>query len=185
MELCDASLDQLFRKSNDPKKCDLPKEYHIKIFLQLALGLEYIHSKNLVHRDIKPSNVLIIRRPEKDEEIIVKWADFGLSKSVNERGTYTVSGVRGTKNWYAPEVLGLFTIEEKEESAPRGTVKSDVFALGLVFGYLLLDGKHLYGSNEFEITPNIIFKKPINMQGNFAFTAIVQFPFNEIQIALL
>jgi serine/threonine protein kinase len=95
----------------------------------------------------------------------MKWADFGLSRAVNERGTFTISGVKGTRNWYAPELLRLL-IEKSQTGGQRqlrGTVKSDMFALGLVFAYLLLDGQHIYGSNEFDIPKNILEGRAINM----------------------
>ncbi|XP_057369158.1 calcium-dependent protein kinase 5-like [Daphnia carinata] len=87
LELCYASLDQVFLKSDDPKKYKGRTPPNIKIFHQLAEGLAYIHSKSLTHRDIKPNNVLIKRSPGQDEKTIIKWADFGLAKKVTERGS--------------------------------------------------------------------------------------------------
>ena len=43
------------------------------IIKQILLGLNYMHSKNVMHRDIKPENILI----EKDLE--VKITDFGFA----------------------------------------------------------------------------------------------------------
>ncbi|XP_045027755.1 serine/threonine-protein kinase/endoribonuclease IRE1-like [Daphnia magna] len=137
----------------------------IVVFSQLASGLEHIHSEHLIHRDIKPSNILIMKSPGKNEEIIIKWSDFGLAKSVNEKGLHSWTGARGTRTWYAPEVLEKLIKEEKaEQDEFWGTVQSDVFVLGLVFGYLFLKGEHLYGSSETEIHENIIEKNPVNMQ---------------------
>ncbi|KAK4011325.1 hypothetical protein OUZ56_020441 [Daphnia magna] len=165
LELCVASLDQLFLESDDPQKYEGPMPRQIKVFSQLASGLEHIHSKKLIHRDIKPSNILIMKSPGKNEEIIIKWSDFGLAKSVNEKGLHSWSGVRGTRTWYAPEVLEkLINGEKAEQEEFWGTVQSDVFVLGLVFGYLFLKGEHLYGSSETEIHKNIIEKNPVNMQ---------------------
>ncbi len=72
---------------------------------QLATGLEYIHKQGLIHRDLKPENVLIIKNRENLETM--KWADFGLSKQVNERGTCSMNGIKGTREWLAPEILKL------------------------------------------------------------------------------
>ncbi|XP_032797168.2 uncharacterized protein LOC116933517 isoform X2 [Daphnia magna] len=165
LELCVASLDQLFLESDDPQKYEGPTPRQIKVFSQLANGLEYIHSKKLIHRDIKPCNILIMKSPGKYQEIIIKWSDFGLAKSVNEKGLHSWTGVKGTKTWYAPEVLEkLINGEKAKEEEFWGTVKSDVFVLGLIFGYLFLKGEHLYGSSKKEIHENIIEKKPVNMQ---------------------
>ena len=168
MELCEASLDQIFLDANHPQKYNGPKlPHHFTVFLQLAEGLEYIHSKNLIHRDIKPGNVLI-HVDSTDGKITMKLADFDLSRPVNERGTFTMSsGFIGTRNWYAPELLKLLITQLQQSTQRRGTVKSDVFALGLVFVYLLLDGQHLYGSNEIEITANIVANKKVNIKSKF------------------
>ena len=91
-------------------------------------------------------------------QITMKLADFGLSRPVNERGTFTMhSGVKGSKMWYAPELFRLLSFEQPNTmEQPRGTVKSDVFALGLVIAFLILEGQHLYGSTEIEILKNIM-----------------------------
>ncbi|XP_045028018.1 uncharacterized protein LOC123471144 isoform X1 [Daphnia magna] len=164
LELCDASLDQLFLEPNDPKKYDGPMPRYIQVFLQLALGLEHIHSKKLIHRDIKPQNVLISKTSSSQRnEVTIKWADFGLSKSVDEEGYHSWSEVRGTRTWYAPEVLKI-SLTPKEAKEVKGSVKSDVFSQGLVFGFLFLKGQHVYGLNENEIRDNVIEKKTINMK---------------------
>ena len=162
MELCAASLDQLFLKSGDPRKYKGPAlPPHLTVFLQLASGLEHIHSKKLFHRDIKPANVLISVDPAK--LVTIKWADFGLSKFVNERGTCTLSGIKGTTNYFSPELLRS---SGKSKGSGRGTVKSDIFSFALVIGYLLLNGQHLYGSN-IEIPTNILKKNQVNMDSKF------------------
>ena len=61
----------------------------------------------------------------------MKWADFGLSKPVNERGTYTMSGIKGSDTWMAPEMLRMVELEEGE-IRQRGTIKSDIFSEGHV-----------------------------------------------------
>ncbi|XP_057380090.1 calcium-dependent protein kinase 2-like [Daphnia carinata] len=165
LELCVASLDQLFLEDDDPKKFNERMPRQIEVFSQLAVGLAYIHSEKLIHRDIKPSNILIMRRPGKYKEIIFKWSDFGMAKSVNEKGYHSWSGVKGTRTWYAPEVLKKLINEKKAENKEFwGTVKSNVFVLGLVFGYIFLKGEHLFGSSEKEIHDNIIGKDPVNMK---------------------
>jgi len=59
------------------------------------LGLEYLHSKNIVYRDLKPENLMI------DHRGYLKIIDFGLSKRIGER-TDTICG---TPEYMAPEIL--------------------------------------------------------------------------------
>ncbi len=137
-----------------------------EVLLQLAKGLEHIHKNGLVHRDIKPENVLIWVNPQTNQ-VLMKWADFGFSKQVNERGTFTMSGVRGTFNWLAPELLEILDDQSPAETEiqKRGTVKSDVFAEGLVFGYFLSKGVHPFGTSSYQIPTNVQKKRPTNLPG--------------------
>ncbi|XP_057373276.1 putative ankyrin repeat protein RF_0381 [Daphnia carinata] len=105
-----------------------------------------------------------MRKPGKYENIIMKWSDFGLAKSVNEKGLHSWTGVRGTRTWYAPEVLEKLNNDQNVKNNKFwGTVKSDVFVLGIVYGYIFLEGEHLFGSSETEIHKNIIENNPVNM----------------------
>jgi serine/threonine-protein kinase/endoribonuclease IRE1 len=135
-----------------------------EVLLQLAKGLEYIHQMGLVHRDIKPENVLISLNST-TQQVVMKWADFGLSKQVNENGTFTMSGVRGTYNYFAPEILKLLDVDSStgNETNKRGTVKSDVFAEGLVFGYFISEGVHPFGTSSIQIPMNVQHKEPVNL----------------------
>lgn len=166
LELCDASLDQVFLHPNDPKKYRGPNLPHYFIVLfQLATGLEYIHSQNLIHRDVKPENVLI-SVDSTSKIVTLKWADFGLSRPVSEQGTYTMSNLAGTKNWMAPELFEQFQSLANvngNQVMLRGTVKSDIFALGLVFAYYLNDGQHPYGLTNDKIRINLKNKNPIDV----------------------
>nr|XP_043618960.1 mitogen-activated protein kinase kinase kinase 18-like [Erigeron canadensis] len=62
---------------------------------QILLGLDYIHSNNLVHCDIKCSNILVC------DKNVVKIGDFGCAKYVGE---HTSSVFSGTPVFMAPEV---------------------------------------------------------------------------------
>ena len=45
-------------------------------FAEILLGLEHLHSLNIVYRDIKPENILL------DVDGHIRIADFGLSKLI-------------------------------------------------------------------------------------------------------
>ncbi|MCG8700474.1 MAG: serine/threonine protein kinase, partial [Bacteroidales bacterium] len=50
----------------------LPLEQVLNIVEQLAAGLDYAHSKQVLHRDLKPSNIMV------GEDGSVKLLDFGI-----------------------------------------------------------------------------------------------------------
>ena len=64
--------------------------------VELAIVIEYLHSKNIVHRDVKPDNILI------DKNGHIKLIDMGLSKQLVHNRTSTICGTPG---YIAPEQL--------------------------------------------------------------------------------
>jgi len=164
LELCEASLDYYFLPDDHPKKYKGSIPSDKDAFIQLAEGLHYIHSKGLVHRDVKPGNVLIsTNSSNKDDSVLLKWSDFGLCRPVNERGTYTASGIKGTMDWLAPEILMMME-DSPDGLIKRGTIKSDTFSAGAVFFYILSGGNHPFGKG-FSIPSNICFNKDVNRIG--------------------
>lgn len=94
------------------KSLPLPKL--IAIALDIARGMEYIHSQGVIHRDLKPENILF------DEEFCVKIADFGIACEVAYCDTLAEDP--GTYRWMAPEMI---------KHKPYGH-KVDVYSFGLV-----------------------------------------------------
>ncbi len=91
------------------------------LFAQLVDAVQYAHEQGILHRDIKPSNILL------REGKHVYLADFGLVKYVEELSDLTQTNcMLGTPEYMAPELA--------EHSA---TVSSDIYALGIVFYYML------------------------------------------------
>ena len=99
---------------HNPEHHPLPLERTISIALEIARGLEYIHSQGIVHRDIKPENILF------DEKFEVKIADFGIA--CEETLCDLLVDDEGTYRWMAPEML-------KRKPYNR---KVDVYSFGLL-----------------------------------------------------
>ncbi len=126
-----------------------------QVLFQLANGFDFIHSKKILYRGVKPQNILIsLTKP-----VQMKWSDFGSSKLVNERGTCSLSGLRGTEKWMSPEELRMADSFETADHM-RGSVKSDIFSAGCVFIYFLLRGKHPFGKS-FDIPINLLEGRPV------------------------
>ncbi|KAL2537985.1 Protein kinase superfamily protein [Forsythia ovata] len=74
----------------------LPLKVVVRIALDIARGLSYMHSLNIVHRDVKTENMLL------DKEGRVKITDFGVSRV--EAANLSEMTVRtGTVGYMAPE----------------------------------------------------------------------------------
>ena len=142
-EVGQASLDQLFLKDEDPRKFEglMPPERDV--VLQLANGLEFIHSKQLCHRDLKPENVHIFPQPNGSPSV-VKWAGFALFKPFDHLVRHTFSEVKGSPLWMAPELLKQFL--EGSKSPVRESLKlADVFSAGCTIFFFLSGGFHPFG----------------------------------------
>lgn len=66
---------------------------------QIAKGLLFLHSGNVLHRDLKPSNILI------NMDCSVKVADFGISKVIKTKERMQMTDYVATRWYRPPEVL--------------------------------------------------------------------------------
>ncbi|KAK4491661.1 hypothetical protein RD792_002424 [Penstemon davidsonii] len=92
----------------------LPLEKLILMALDIARGMEYIHSQGIIHRDLKPENVLIT------DDFHLKVADFGIA--CEEANCDLLADDPGTYRWMAPEMI-------KRKHYGR---KVDVYGFGLI-----------------------------------------------------
>ncbi|KAE9453746.1 hypothetical protein C3L33_14350, partial [Rhododendron williamsianum] len=97
----------------------LPLNLVLKLALDIAHGMLYLHSQGILHRDLKSENLLL------GEDMCVKVADFGISCLESQCGS--AKGFTGTYRWMAPEM-----IKEKHH-----TRKVDVYSFGIVLWELL------------------------------------------------
>ncbi|KAF5782360.1 putative protein kinase RLK-Pelle-RLCK-VIIa-1 family [Helianthus annuus] len=101
-------------------KAPLPWFTRMKIALDAAKGLEYLHDKAnppVIYRDLKSSNILL------DQDFNAKLSDFGLAKLGPEGDKSHVSSrVMGTYGYCAPEY----------QRTGKLTTKSDVYSFGVV-----------------------------------------------------
>lgn len=86
----------------------------IAMALDIARGMEFIHSQGVIHRDLKPENILI------DQDFHMKIADFGIA--CEDSYCDFLADDPGTYRWMAPEMI-------KRKSYGR---KVDVYSFGLI-----------------------------------------------------
>uniref|UniRef100_A0A8C5IEV7 Eukaryotic translation initiation factor 2 alpha kinase 2 n=1 Tax=Junco hyemalis TaxID=40217 RepID=A0A8C5IEV7_JUNHY len=115
MEFCEQGTleDWVIKNSEDRKYHEMAQNK----FLQIAKGVQCIHSEELIHRDLKPQNIFI------SHDNKIKIGDFGLVTSV---AFETLTENRGTRSYMAPEQIGTKYGREV-----------DIYALGLIWFEIL------------------------------------------------
>ncbi|GLH03286.1 Eukaryotic translation initiation factor 2-alpha kinase [Gryllus bimaculatus] len=115
----------------------LEEEDVLNLFCQILLGLEHVHSKDIVHRDLTTDNIFLTKNYK-----MIKIGDFGISKILASKSK--ANTVVGTPCYMSPELC---------QGRPYNN-KSDIWALGCVL-YEMLTLKRAF---EAPTLPNLVLK---------------------------
>ena len=109
----------------------------VHIAVVCAEALKHAHDQNMVHRDIKPDNILLTGTG------VVKVADFGLAKVMDEDVSMTQSGTGlGTPLYMAPE---------QARNAKHVDQRCDIYALGATLYHLLTGSLPFKGDSTLDL----------------------------------
>ncbi|KAH9289556.1 hypothetical protein KI387_033673, partial [Taxus chinensis] len=149
--MCNGDL----RQRLDGQDSSLDWEKRLKIALDAAQGLEYLHlgcKPGIIHRDVKSSNILL------NERMDAKIADFGLSKmGPLEGATHITTLVKGTTGYLDPEYY----------TAHRLTEKSDVYSFGVVLMEIICGRRpHFFDSSTQQQIHITSWVRPALLKGN-------------------
>lgn len=105
---------------------EAPMDYRkvIDISKQVASALRIAHKNKIIHRDVKPHNIMVTN------DGVVKLADFGIARAVNDATLSTGSKIVGSVHYFSPEQARGNYVDER----------SDIYSLGIVM-YEMLTGK--------------------------------------------
>ncbi|KAK8722463.1 hypothetical protein OTU49_012223, partial [Cherax quadricarinatus] len=135
--MCNGALLDLLRNEGERslKLNDL-----IYVATQVAAGMAYLESLQLLHRDLAARNVLV------GESLLCKVADFGLARIVEGEDYCPSTCNKFPVKWTAPEAM-LYN---------RFTIKSDVWSFGVLLMEVITYGANPYpGMNNREVIERV------------------------------
>ena len=107
----------------------------LSIGKQVCEGLAEAHSLGVVHRDLKPQNIMI------DKGGNAKIMDFGIARSVREKGITGPSVLIGTPEYMSPEQAEAREIDQR----------SDIYSLGIILYEMATGGVPFEGETALSI----------------------------------
>ncbi|EFJ49616.1 hypothetical protein VOLCADRAFT_117059 [Volvox carteri f. nagariensis] len=141
-ELCVTSLDLVLHSG---AKSPLPLFRILEIALNVALGLEYLHSRTpaVVHRDLKPANILL------DKNGRAKISDFGLARCKYSAYLDTNRPETGSMAYMAPECWDPHLDGGLSD-------KMDIFSFGVVLWELVVGERPWAGCKMSEFVHKVV-----------------------------
>lgn len=174
-----SSLDKFLTVCNEYTKFRGCKHLPLHIGMDIASGLQFLHSKGVVHRDLKSENVLVCNRHYTEQQecafrtswtsnhVVCKLSDFGESRfrvcktRVNVTATRTHNIARGSLVYRAPESFQMVTAGYDI----AGLKSMDLWSFAMIIFELLNPNTFAY-QHELENAPETITDETVIQQAH-------------------
>ncbi|XP_002963737.2 serine/threonine-protein kinase STY8 [Selaginella moellendorffii] len=103
----------------------------IQLGIDIARGLEYLHSRKIIHRDVKTKNILL------DSALRAKIGDFDSARILME-ADQAMSGEIGTFGYMAPEVMDGRAYDCKSDVFSFGICLLEIYSCDMAYGLVCL-----------------------------------------------
>ncbi|MBN2145705.1 MAG: protein kinase [Candidatus Aureabacteria bacterium] len=145
MELCPGkSLSKVLKEE------ELPFPVILHIVERLLDALKYAHEKKIVHHDVKPGNVMMV---EGHRPIL---CDFGLATiQTDVMPASVLKRPFGTPHFMSPEKI-------RGDWTSRNEHSSDIFAMGVLFYYMVTRHYPFPGTKREELYHQIQYMRPVD-----------------------
>jgi serine/threonine-protein kinase len=117
----------------------LPYLNACRLIRQVALGLDHLHSLDIVHRDIQPGNIWVT------DDGRAKLMEFGAARDALANLEHGGDDPAAQLTWLGNELLGSYDYISSEQAADEHSAdaRSDIYSLGCVL-YRCLTGEVVF-----------------------------------------
>ena len=116
----------------------------VSVANQISEGLSAAHDLGIVHRDLKPSNIMV------DEEGNARIMDFGIARSLKEKGITGAGVMIGTPEYMSPEQVEGKDVDQR----------SDIYSLGIILFEMLVGRVPFEGETPLSIAHKHKYEPP-------------------------
>ena len=146
LEYLEGRVLRMMLHEDDVASLSVPQT--LQLIIHVCEALAYAHEHGVIHRDMKPENIIVM---DNDDARII---DFGIALLITKQHTrwhiFPVPLI-GTPNYMAPELFW----------GKRGTVRTDIYAVGVILYELLCGQIPFERKGEFTYTnPQMAYDPP-------------------------